>query len=44
MSGMTRRYVIKAGVLTAVAGAAALSPRVARGQSKQLVVCSWGGA
>src|SRR5678810_497399 len=46
MSSMTRRYVLKMGVLTAVTGAVAQPgwPRPASGQSKQLVVCSWGGA
>jgi putative spermidine/putrescine transport system substrate-binding protein len=46
MSSMTRRYVLKMGVLTAVTGAVAQAgwPRPAGGQSKQLVVCSWGGA
>ena len=46
MSSMTRRYVLKMGVLTAATGAVtqAGGPRSASGQSKQLVVCSWGGA
>jgi putative spermidine/putrescine transport system substrate-binding protein len=46
MSSMTRRYVLKMGVLTAATGAVAQSgwPRSSHAQSKQLVVCSWGGA
>jgi len=46
MSSITRRYVLKMGVLTAAASAAtrAGGPWIARAQSKQLVVCSWGGA
>ncbi len=46
MSSVTRRYVLKMGVLSAVTGAVArvTSPRIARAQSRQLVVCSWGGA
>src|SRR5262249_39762154 len=44
MSRVTRRYVLKMGVLTAATGTTALAPRVARAQAKQLVVCSWGGA
>ena len=46
MSSTTRRHVLKMGILTAAASAAtnAGGPWVARAQSKQLVVCSWGGA
>src|SRR4029077_14131076 len=46
MSSMTRRYLLKMGVLTAAASAAtrAGGPGLARAQAKQLVVCSGGGA
>src|SRR6059036_1326763 len=46
MSSVTRRYVLKLGVLTAAAGAAVkvAGPRAVRAQAKPLVVCSWGGA
>lgn len=46
MSSVTRRYILKMGILTAAGGALAkpLSPLIARAQAKQLVICSWGGA
>src|SRR5262249_38626942 len=46
MSSVTRRYVLKLGVLTAGSGAAAkvAGPLLARAQARELVVCSWGGA
>jgi len=46
MSSITRRYVLKLGVLTAAGTAASRAgrPSIARAQPKQLVVCSWGGA
>lgn len=46
MSAVTRRYILKMGVLTAATGALVkpLSPLIARAQGRQLVVCSWGGA
>jgi putative spermidine/putrescine transport system substrate-binding protein len=46
MSMVTRRYVMKLGVLTAAGGAATrtLAPALGRAQGRELVVCSWGGA
>ena len=46
MSSMTRRYVLKMGVLTAASAAVieVRAPGLVHAQSKQLTVCSWGGA
>ncbi len=46
MSSVSRRYVLRMGVLTAATAAAAkvAGPLIARAQPKQLVVCSWGGS
>src|SRR5919201_2358919 len=45
MSSVTRRYVLKMGVLTAASAQPwRAGPAIALAQSRQLVVCSWGGA
>jgi len=46
MSSMTRRYVLKMGVLTAASAAVTQvrAPGLVHAESKQLTVCSWGGA